>query len=186
MNKGITKAFATVLAVGMTVALAALSHVPYEPPGARAAEVRFAWRARGARVEECRQLTPEELQQVPPHMRQDEICEGRILPYWLEVRLDGRKVVDQLVRGAGAREDRPLYVFENVAVPPGTYELDVRFVRQGELPPDVEEGDTTPARLELVRRVELGIKDVVLVTYDPAARELVLKERGEGAGAEQR
>src|SRR6266542_87023 len=93
----ITVALATTLAIG------ALSRGPYTPDRADNAIVRLAWRARGERVEQCRRLTEEELERLPAHMRQEEQCEGRILPYRLQVRVDGAGVLHELVLAAGAR-----------------------------------------------------------------------------------
>jgi hypothetical protein len=74
---------AAVLAAGATVGLGWLSQVPYEPGSSDDAMIRLSWRARGARVEECRPLTAEELERIPSHMQREEICEGTVLPYRL-------------------------------------------------------------------------------------------------------
>lgn len=128
----------------------------------------------GGRVEECRRLTPEELEQLAPHMRREQVYEGRVLPYRLAVAIDGESRVAELVRGAAARADRPLYVFRELSVSPGTHSLAISFTREGELPARAAE-PVTPERLELSAGLELRSKEVVLVTYDPEDRRLVLK-----------
>jgi hypothetical protein len=40
-------------------------------------------------------------------LRQEEVCEGRILPYRLVVELDGVAAVDEVIHGAGAAELLP-------------------------------------------------------------------------------
>ncbi|MBI2535483.1 MAG: hypothetical protein HYW06_00585, partial [Gemmatimonadetes bacterium] len=107
------------LAVGMTLALGWLSQVPYDAAGDVDAVVRLAWRTRGTRVEECRRLTAAERERLPIHMRQEEVCQGRTVPYRLVVVLDGRSVVNEAVYPSGARADRPLYVYHEFAVRPG-------------------------------------------------------------------
>src|SRR5690606_15072501 len=99
-------------------------------PGAGDAVLRLSWRVRGIRIQECRTLTPEELDALPPHMRRPEVCEGRIAPYRLRVRVDCRVLADTLVHAAGAREDRPVYVFREFRVVPGVHRVDLRFVRE--------------------------------------------------------
>ena len=89
--------------------------------------VRLDWRARGERVEDCRPPTEEEIAGRPPHMRPREICEGRVRPYSLRVVVDRAVVVDDTIHGAGAREDRPLYVAREIAVRPGVRELRIDF-----------------------------------------------------------
>jgi hypothetical protein len=63
-------------------------------------------------------------------MRREEICEGRTLPYRLVVVLDGATAADASVEPSGARADRPLYVFHEIAVDPGVRLLELEFVRE--------------------------------------------------------
>ncbi|HEX7091319.1 MAG TPA: hypothetical protein VF192_14350 [Longimicrobiales bacterium] len=130
MNAALRVAVAVVVTGMALAALAALSRAPYREPGADEAVLRLSWRVRGIRVQECRSLTPEELAALPPHMRRPEVCEGRIAPYRLRVRVDGRVLADTLVHAAGAREDRPVYVFREFRVLPGVHRVDLRFVRE--------------------------------------------------------
>ncbi len=186
-GRAVRLALGGALVLGSSAALAALSLTPYTAePGARAV-VRLAWRARGERVRECRRLTAEELARLPQHMRQEEICERRILPYRLRVDVDGARVVDELVRAGGAREDRPLFVFRDLAVTPGTHHLQVTFEREGTpVASGREEGEETdateagrraretPVRLELDAPVVLVARQIVLVTYDDERQRLFL------------
>jgi hypothetical protein len=118
------------LAAAVGVGLAALSRAPYEPRRQEQSLLRLSWRARGERVEACRHLSAEEVAALPIHMRRTEICEGRVLPYHLTVELDGRTVLRDVIHAAGAREDRPLYVFYELPVTAGPHQLAVRFVRE--------------------------------------------------------
>lgn len=130
MTAALRIALAGVVAGVALATLTALSRTPYREPGADDAVLRLSWRVRGIRVRECRTLTPEELDALPPHMRRPEVCEGRIAPYRLRVRVDGRVLTDTLVHAAGAREDRPLYVFREFRVVPGVHRVDLLFVRE--------------------------------------------------------
>lgn len=202
MRRGVRPLVGVALAVAVTLAVAALSRVSYAPPGSEDALLRLSWRVRGERVEECRHPTGEELEALPVHMRRAEVCEGRVLPYHLHVELDGRTIMDDTVRAAGAREDRPIYVYHEVPVGPGVREISVRFVQaergaSGVTGPGTGGAEVdgpagvsgmagangmagaaqhiTPARLELSASVDLLPGDVVLVTYDPDRRELVTR-----------
>jgi hypothetical protein len=164
-------AFAGVLTVG------ALSRAPYTADPAEYGVLRLAWRARGARVEECRRLTADELERLPPHMRQVERCEGRMLPYRLQVRVDTARALDELLQAAGARHDRPLYVYHELPLEPGTHALVVTFTREGEIPAGArEEDEGTPARLALDTVVGLSPRRILLVTYDDDIRRLILRD----------
>lgn len=136
--------------------------------------VRLAWRARGEHVRECRHRSAEELAKLPPHMRQEEVCEGRVLPYRLVVALDGTERINREVRGAGAREDRPLYVTEELAVPPGPHRVSVSFSLEG-TPTAAAATDAraTPSRLTLDTTVTLAERRVLLVTYDEDRKALI-------------
>jgi hypothetical protein len=88
-------------------------------------------------------------------MRRDEICERRLQPWRLEVTLDGSPVVDDTVRATGAREDRPLYVFRQLPLSPGTHALRAVFTPIGE---------SGRAPLGLDASVTIEPREVVLVT----------------------
>ena len=192
--------FGVLGAAGVLALVRAGSFTPYTAERDVGAIVRLAWRARGEHVRECRERTPEELQRLPVHMREKEVCEGRVLPYRLVVVLDSVQLVDRLVHGAGAREDRPLYVYQDLAVRPGTHHVVVTFAVAGSGPGkereedeahagrreserhDVEQDEhartqlaATPPRLALDTTVALGARRVVLVTYDEEREQLVVR-----------
>jgi len=184
--RGIGRAAAGGLVVlAAAIALGWLSQVPYRAAGEGEALVRLAWRTRGTRVEECRRLTPEELQQLPVHMRQEQVCEGRVLPYHLMVRLDGRTVADDTVHATGARADRPLYVYREFRVSKGPHDIEVTF-RRDLVPADTasapgsgeQRESAAPPRLEFLGRIVLARDQIALVTYDPDQGRLVLKGYG--------
>lgn len=179
------------LALAATAALGALSQAPYARTASPAPLLRLAWRVRGTPVHQCRRLTAEELARLPPHMRRTEECERRILPYRLHVLVDGRTVIDHLVEAAGARSDRPLYVLDEVTLPPGEHLVEIAFTRepQAEEAPEHEQAETpeeearehagdtaaSPARLTFSGRLALGAGEIALVTYDPDRQALVLR-----------
>lgn len=163
------------LTVAGLAGMAALSYVPYAHEAATGSELRLAWRARSARVEACRRRTAEELAQLPVHMRQEQVCERRVAPYRLAVTLDDSPIVERLVAAAGARADRPLYVFEEIPLPPGTYMLHVTFTRETGSMADsgaVADPRTAPPHLVLDTTVTLAAGRAALVTYDEDARRL--------------
>lgn len=204
MRRTVTRAAGVVAAVGGTALLGALSRTPLSAYPDPAPLVRLAWSVRPERIETCRTLSDAELADVPAHMRQRVQCEGRSAEYRLSVRIDDRLVLDTLVRGGGARNDRPVYVFREVAVAAGPHELEVRFAREA-LPGDSAQeeeheeaaGDTLlgaraareaeerlrrreeaiPPELELDATLTSVEREVQLVTYDVDRRALVLRTR---------
>ena len=169
MSRGVRVA----LAVGMTVVgtflLGALSRQPIQWESPDEAAIRLTWRLRAAEVESCIRATPEELERLPPHMRNPDACAGRMPEFRLTVTVDGQVVLEEDVSGAGARGDRPIYVFRELRVKPGTRALKVDFVAGGEGP----QGPEGLRELRLDTLVTLAPGQVVLVTHQPGRGELL-------------
>jgi hypothetical protein len=168
-------ALGLVLAAAFALALGALTRVPYTPAPGDEAELRLTWRARAAPAEECRRLTDAEREALPVHMRRDVVCEGRVAAYALEVVVDGVLTHKRVVEGAGARGDRPLYVYDALRLAPGYHDVHVVFERVSGSSSQEDRVGGVPDRLELRERIEVGAGDVVLVTYDAANRRLVVR-----------
>jgi hypothetical protein len=129
MNRGVRLVVGTGLALVAVAATGVLTRLPYAAEPGDQAEVRLTWRARTALVEECRRLTDAEREALPVHMRREEICEGRVSSYRLDVVVDGETRHSSIVKGSGARGDRPLYVFDAIRLPPGPHNIQVVFAR---------------------------------------------------------
>lgn len=184
--RGVTAALVTVAAM---FGLGVLSRAPYNAAEHADAVVRLSWRARGERVQECRSLTEEEKAKLPRHMRPPQVCEGRFLPYVLDVTVDGRRVIYDTVHAAGARQDRPIYVYRELRLRPGQRTLSVLFKllappprmrhdHEGEPREDEErsaEVEETPASLAVDTTLTLSPRDVVLVTYVEGRRALEVR-----------
>jgi hypothetical protein len=120
---------ATIVTLGATLLLALASAAPYRLNALPHARLRVAFSARPERIESCRTLSAKELENVPQHMRQAVVCEGKTASYRLEVRRDDSLVASALLRGGGLRHDRRLYVLRELDVPSGPSTIDVRLVR---------------------------------------------------------
>jgi hypothetical protein len=162
---------AALLAAG----LVAGSRVPWVAEPADRALVRLAWRADAERVEECREPSAAEQARTPAHMRQPRICERRLLPFRLVLRIDGRTLADELLHPSGAREDRPTVVFRDFPVSPGAHRLEIRF----EAEPAQAAG--RPA-LRLDETVALGPREILLVGRAPLEQGGGLRIPGGGYG----
>lgn len=172
---------ATATAAALAGGAAALTRVPVSLHGDDEALLRLSWRLDGAVLRDCRAPSAEERARMPAHMAREEICEERIVPYRLTLRLDDREVLDRHVRPRGARADRPLSVFHEVPATVGEHRVRVRFAPAvdgaGQEHPDLP-------RLELDTVLVLGSRDAGLITYDRDRGELRLRTptRGEPRG----
>jgi hypothetical protein len=189
--RGVRGVLAAALAAGSAAALAGLSQVSWTPEPGPEAMVRLSWRARGERVEVCRDLSAEELAQLPQHMRRERICEGTTAEYRLRVGVDGDRLVDERVQGSGEVQTRPLFVYRELVLAPGEHRLEVELERVGTTEAEdddsagEEDGDAparggesaVPRRLAFERTIRLRPREIVLVTYDAERQALVLKAR---------
>ena len=170
-------------AMGVALGFAAMAvivrgaYVPMTLRGSDQATLRLAWSARPERIERCRQQSEEELARLPAHMRQPVVCEGASAQYRLTVRDDGRLVAERVVHGGGLRQDRRLYIFQELPLAPGDRRIEVRFDRLDSEGTDTGNrqsgGETIPAYLAFDQRVRVRPRQVILVTYSPERQALV-------------
>lgn len=148
----------------LVLPLAALTRLPYTPPGAGDAMLRLSWRSIVSGSERCRDRTPAELDALPVHMRTPQVCTTDPADYMLTVRVGGVSDTLRLLRG-GVKGDRPLFVLEERRLPAGRESVAVGLLRQA---PD---GVSVLAALDTVLGFEAG--RVRLVTLDPDGRLVV-------------
>jgi hypothetical protein len=159
------------------------SSAPLGTHATREGILRLAWSARPERLETCREQSAGELAELPAHMRQPLVCEGFAASYRLEVLYNDRPVAEQVVRGGGLRQDRRLYVFRELAVPPGDARITVRMTRveHPAQPPEASRlnaqqaslaAAVVPPELSLTTNAHFSPGRVVLVTYSPEERAL--------------
>jgi hypothetical protein len=120
-------AILTALSLG---AMAFFSAAPVRSGDSDSARLRLSWSARPERIETCRVLSKKELDETEEHMRQRVECEGKFATYALDVFVDGRLVHRSVVRGAGLRHDRPIYLLREIPVPSGIHRIRVSFNRR--------------------------------------------------------
>jgi len=151
-----------------------LTQAEWAQSGADSSILRLTWRSRGMVVSECRPLTEAEQQNIPRHMRQanGESCTTRALPFRLTVALGGRTAMDRRVDPAGARSDRPLYVYHDFELSPGRHQVEVTFQVEEGSPPDSMDGSASTLRYR--GEVDLARGRIALITTDPSGGRLVL------------
>jgi hypothetical protein len=79
------------------------------------------------RKAECRRLTPEEIQKLPPNMRRVEVCPRGRRPIYVELDLGGRTVLRANLPPTGIAGDGPSKVYKRFVVPAGNYDVAVRM-----------------------------------------------------------
>ena len=130
--------------------------------------LRLSWRVRPERIETCRDRTQAELDALPVHMRTPRICEARSTPYRLIVRIDDGRPDTTLMVGAGARQDRPIYVLRDSLLAAGRHRIHVSF----------ERADTHHKKgLRFKDKVTFVAGQIVLLTLSEDGKSLVNRTR---------
>jgi hypothetical protein len=130
--------------------------------------LRLSWRVRPERIESCRDRSQAELDALPVHMRTPRLCESRSTPYRLIVEIDDGRPDTTIMVGAGARQDRPIYVLRDSLLATGEHEVEVVFEREDSL-------RTTALRFEEEVRFSAG--QIVLITLSEDGKSLVNRTR---------
>lgn len=135
------------------------SRAPYDSPRADVAVLRLAWRMPGGASQVCRDRSQAELDALPVHMRTPQVCETVAVTYRLETEVDDVYVDARRLRPSGARGDRPLAVWLELPLEPGTHEVDVHLVR---------EGSESEDQLEFEADVRANAGEIILITLNEA------------------
>ena len=61
------------------------------------AQIKISFRHGGARVEDCRKLTPEEIAKQPVNARRANTCSRERIPVTVEIRIDGTAVYEAVL-----------------------------------------------------------------------------------------
>jgi hypothetical protein len=79
------------------------------------------------RKAECRRLTPQEIEKLPPNMRRVQDCPRGRRPIYVELDLGGRTVFHESLPPTGIAGDGPSRIYQRFVVPAGKYDVAVRM-----------------------------------------------------------
>ena len=91
------------------------------------AVIKLSFNHAGAHVEECRRLTQEELNLLPPNMRRPMDCLRERVPLLIEVELDGAQIYRDKLRPSGLASDGSSSAYKKFPVDAGQHQLVVRL-----------------------------------------------------------
>ncbi len=156
-------------AVAFAAGLIVVAAIAFAGMGRMGAErdhgfLRLNWRLAGQTEKHCKASNTQAL----AHMRAPEQCTYTMLPYQLEVKLDGNSLFSEPVRPTGFRHDRPLYVKKDLELPPGSHRLEISFVP--------ENPTATTKRLVFSGNVNIVAGRISLVHISGDQNSLILKE----------
>ncbi len=153
---------------GLLLATFALSRIDLGS-GPQDGYLRLSWRLSGQSIKTCRAKTSEEEAQLPRHMQPPEICDYQPLSYRLVVDVGGLERVNKVVQPGGLRHDRPIYVDENLALPPGAHQVRIQFT-------PLADGDHAGESFEFSSLINARSGRASLVDISADQTSLILKE----------
>jgi ferredoxin/coenzyme F420-reducing hydrogenase delta subunit len=102
-----------------------VSDLVYAAPRLEGSELVVTFKHPGQVGEQCRTLTPEELEATPVHMRRAEVCARARADVRLQVRVDGERVMQASFPPKGIWNDGNSIAVERIAVAPGEHDVQV-------------------------------------------------------------
>ena len=124
--------------------------------------IKFTFKHSSKHIGGCRELTKEEIEALPMHMRKTNSpfpsirmdCGRERFPVYVEVDLDDKNVLSKIYYPAGLRNDGPVFAYEEIPVVPGIHEIKVRMG-------DSKEGLTFDYTLE--EKIDIKARGVVVI-----------------------
>jgi hypothetical protein len=99
----------------------------WQAADAEKAEIKFSLTHAGARLEECRRYTPEELAKIAPNMRRTLDCKRERVPVEVELEVDGQSLLRASLPPTGLWKDGPSVLYRRFALAPGPHRVTVRL-----------------------------------------------------------
>lgn len=126
----------------------------YTEPGA--ARIKVSLGHAGKRKVECRRRTPEEIAKLPPNMRTQSACPRERWPVYLELSLDGRRMMGESAKPKGLSGDGPSIFYRVIPATAGRHQIALRLREKGE----------TGFDYEMTRDIDLAPGQVLAVQFN--------------------
>jgi hypothetical protein len=111
-----------------TVAVGAFASWPsYHQVPEGSAQIKLSFNHSGARVEDCRKLTAEELSKLPSNKRRPYNCSRERLPVTIHLMIDGKPIYEAVLKPGGLSSDGPAQTYEKFIVPAGKHVIEARL-----------------------------------------------------------
>jgi coenzyme F420-reducing hydrogenase delta subunit/Pyruvate/2-oxoacid:ferredoxin oxidoreductase delta subunit len=117
-------AVATAVLALVAVVTIVVSELPYTPPTSPEPILVVSFKHPGA-VRLGRLLTPEEKAKYPAYMKRERVIERRRNPVRMQVRVDGKKILEKTYEPTGLWGDGNSFAIERLRVPAGTHRVEV-------------------------------------------------------------
>jgi hypothetical protein len=138
----------------------------FEVVEAETAIVTITFSHAAQRVGECRQLTQEELNELPPNMRKPADCPRERFPVRIELRSGDRVLYRDVLLPSGIWSDGKANIYKRVEIDAGAHDL---FVAMN------DSGGDEGFDFENAAQVEITPGRNVVIRFDPEAGQFTIR-----------
>lgn len=138
----------------------------YHPLPPDMALLKLSFGHAGKPVAECRARDPAELAKLPPNMRAPLDCPRERSPVTVELDIDGRPVLRELLPPSGLKRDGASSIYRRIELAAGTHRIAVR------LKDDVRAADFTHRHEQTLT---LDPAQIVVVDFDAATQRITVR-----------
>lgn len=91
------------------------------------AQIKLSFNHSGARVEDCRKLTSEELSKLPSNKRRPNNCSRERLPFTIQLIIDGTPIYEAVLKPSGLSGDGQAQTYKKFIVTAGRHVILARL-----------------------------------------------------------
>ncbi len=132
--------------------------------------VKLSLRHSGQLIGECRTLTDEELQRLPPNMRQARVCPRERSSIEVQLLFDGQEVYHQVVEPAGLKNDGRAKLYHRFTVKAGDHEITTKLK---------DHRDLDDYNFQESKMVNLKSGGVLVIDFDPDKQQFIISGSSE-------
>jgi hypothetical protein len=138
----------------------------YEMVDGGAAILTLTFSHAAQRIGECRMLTQEDLNKLPPNMRKPSDCPRERNPVRIELRSAGSVIYQDLLMPSGIWSDGKANIYKRIVIPAGTHEL---FVGMN------DSGGASGFDFETSARVDLPPGRNLVIGFDEPSKGFLIR-----------
>lgn len=131
--------------------------------------LRLSWRLTGQNIKICEDRTQDQLNNIPAHMRTQQICIQKPIDYQLLVSINGESKINEIIKAGGLHGDRPIYVHRDIKLHSGNHQVQIHFEP---LDDSLSEG----IKLEYSSEININNNQIILIHLPQGQKNLVIKK----------
>jgi hypothetical protein len=128
MSKYVRYAAQALFYTGFGAAIGIFASWPvYKQVPEGSAQIKLSFNHSGARLEDCRKLTTEELSKLPTNKRRLGNCSRERLPITIQLMIDGSPIYEAVLKPSGLSSDGQARAYEKFIVAAGKHVIEARL-----------------------------------------------------------